>query len=64
MASPNVSDNTVICDDDTMTGGGFLPMIIPPIDTGGGAGVGRDTIHGEAPDGPPTGLVRPNLLGL
>ena len=36
MDSPWPSDSTDICDEDTMTGGGFLPMMIPPIDTGGG----------------------------
>ena len=38
-----------------MTGGGFLLMIIPPVETGGGAVVGRDTTTWKVTLAPSTG---------
>jgi len=54
-ACPTASDNIANRDEDTMTGGGFLVMIIPPMETGGGMGAGRDTTTWNFTWAPSTG---------
>jgi hypothetical protein len=44
VAKPLASDGTTVWDEETITGMGFRVMMIPPRETGGGAGAVREMI--------------------
>src|SRR5713226_9569349 len=54
VARPFVSDSTATCDEDMMTGIGFLVMMVSPIETIGGAGAERDITDWNATPAPST----------